>query len=348
MRTITDKQKQTLEDLAAEGLLRGLPVQTAEKDIHITDLLKALGQLRVSHDHFSDLDARRGERMRYDSGIQLVFAGGTCLSKAYGLINRMSEDLDIKVVLLPTLQPLKKGRGDRVRLAALHDAIVRLTGKLNFRLRNSDDDDGNPRICDRHRYCMLRAGFDSAYEQLPSLRPELKLELIQRHPLLPLEKREFGYLYEALAGMIPRAPLTMDCISVAETAAEKVLSLLRRCASKWNGALSRGDNDPALVRHVYDVARIAKLSGESIAAAKSVFPQLVMRDRDEFKGRNPEFDADPGAVLQRTLIAAGSNGDLKDAYKRQLVPLVFTSDPPSFEQSFALFESVARELLSSI
>ena len=35
MRTITAAQKQALEDLAAEGLLRGLPAQTAEKDIHI-------------------------------------------------------------------------------------------------------------------------------------------------------------------------------------------------------------------------------------------------------------------------------------------------------------------------
>jgi len=32
-------------------------------------------------------------------GIQLVFCGGTCLSKAHGLIERMSEDIDFKLVL---------------------------------------------------------------------------------------------------------------------------------------------------------------------------------------------------------------------------------------------------------
>jgi len=47
MKTITPAQKQALEDLSAEGLLRGLPVQTAEKDIHITDLLKSLSELKV-------------------------------------------------------------------------------------------------------------------------------------------------------------------------------------------------------------------------------------------------------------------------------------------------------------
>ena len=98
MRTITDEQKQALEDLSAEGLLRGLPIQTAEKD------------------------------------IQLVFVGGTCLSKAYGLINRMSEDIDIKVVMRPPVPPLKKGPGDRARLKALHEAVTGLLQALGFPL----------------------------------------------------------------------------------------------------------------------------------------------------------------------------------------------------------------------
>ncbi len=72
MKTISDAQRQTLEDLSAEGLLGQLPVQTAEKDIHITDLLGALATHAAQHPHLADL--------------QLVFAGGTCLSKAHGLI----------------------------------------------------------------------------------------------------------------------------------------------------------------------------------------------------------------------------------------------------------------------
>ncbi len=94
MKTITAEQRQRLEDLSAEGLLK-LPLAIAEKDVHITDLLMALSQLVVAHDGFKDLDKRR-EPTRADTGIVLVFAGGTCLSKAHGLIERMSEDIDIK------------------------------------------------------------------------------------------------------------------------------------------------------------------------------------------------------------------------------------------------------------
>ncbi|WP_038491521.1 nucleotidyl transferase AbiEii/AbiGii toxin family protein [Janthinobacterium agaricidamnosum] len=347
MRTITDKQQRELEDLAAEGLLRRLPVQTAEKDIHITELLKGLSELKISHGHFSDLDTRRGEQTRHDAGIQLVFAGGTCLSKAYGLINRMSEDIDIKVLLSAPPQPLKKGRGDRARLVALHEALPSLMKALGFPLLGYLDGGNNPHINDAHRYYVVGAGYKSAYEQLPSLRPELKLELIQRHPLLPLEKREFGYLYESLAGIVPSTTLSIDCISVAETTAEKVLSLLRRCAYKWDGHQKQGDIDAALVRHVYDVARIAEQSGASLAAAKRIFPQLVMNDRDEFKGQNPEFDVEPVSVLKRTLIAAKENGELKERYTQNLMPLVYDLDPPAFEKSFASFEAVAQDFLAA-
>lgn len=347
MRTITDAQKQALEDLSAQGLLRGLPVQTAEKDIHITELLKGLSTLQVHHDLFSDLDTRTGELSRHDAGIQLVFAGGTCLSKAHGLINRMSEDIDIKVLLAPTEKPLKKGRGDRMRLKALHELIPKLLEELGFPLLEYADGVDNPRIRDAHRYYVVGAGYQTAYSEFPSLRPELKLELIQRQPLLPLERREFGYLHESLAGLPATSTLGIDCISVSETAAEKVISLLRRCAYKWDGHQTKGDIDPALVRHVYDVARIAELSGDSLAAARSIFPQLVTNDRDEFKGQNPEFDSDPVGVLKRTLDVAKSNGELKDRYSRHLMPLVYDMDPPTFEQSFTSFEAVARDFLAA-
>lgn len=346
MRTITDKQKQALEDLSAEGLLRGLPVQTAEKDIHVTELLRGLSQLQVHHAHFGDLDYQKGEASRHDQGIRLIFSGGTCLSKAHGLISRMSEDIDIKVVLDPTAKPLKKGVTDRVRLKALHERIPELLEGLGFPLLEYPEG-SNPRIRDSHRYYVIGAGYQTRYGEFASLRPELKLELIQRTPMLPLERREFGYLHEHLAGLRPTSSLSIECISVAETAAEKVLSLLRRCAYKWDGHQKKGDIDPALVRHVYDVARIAEHAGGSLAAAKRIFPQLVENDRMEFKNQNPDFDADPIGVLRRTLTAAKANGALQEQYTKHLMPLVYDADAPPFEQSFAAFEAVALDFIDA-
>ena len=258
----------------------------------------------------------------------------------------MSEDIDIKVVLVPTEKPLKKGMGDRVRLKALHERIPKLLEGFGFPLLEYAEG-SNPHIRDAHRYYVVGAGYQTVYDEFPSLRPELKLELIQRKPLLPLERREFGYLYESLAGLPLTTPFSIDCISVAETAAEKVVSLLRRCAYKWDGHQTKGDIDPALVRHVYDVARIAEYSAESLGAARSIFPQLVQNDRDEFKGQNPEFDADPVGILKRTLHAAKTNGELQDRYTKRLMPLVYDMSPPTFEKSFATFEAVALDFLAA-
>ena len=59
----------------------GLPsVQLVEKDWHVIRAMQAISQV--------------------DSGIfRLVFAGGTCLARAHKLVQRMSEDVDYKVVL---------------------------------------------------------------------------------------------------------------------------------------------------------------------------------------------------------------------------------------------------------
>jgi hypothetical protein len=219
----------------------------------------------------------------------------------------MSEDIDIKVILEPTATPLSKGRGDRARLKVLHQHVRKLLEDLGFPLLVHDDGSSNPHVDNQHRYYMVGAGYRSTYETLPSLRPELKLEIIERSPVLPLQRRQFGYLHESLAGIVPTTAVSIDCISMAETVAEKVLSLLRRCAYKWDGHQKLGDVDPALVRHVYDVARIAELRPEVLVQAREVFAQLMLRDRDEFCGQNPEFDLNPKAVLVRTLATARHN-----------------------------------------
>jgi len=347
MRTISPKQKRALEDLSAEGLLKGLPVQTAEKDVHITDLLRALSELKVAHGHFRDLDPRAGEYTRWDEGIRLVFAGGTCLSKAHGLINRMSEDVDIKVVLTPTPSPLKKGRGDRSRLIALHDMLEPMLTSLGFPLLRYANGAHNPNIKNSHKYYVVGAGYKSSYDQLPSLRPELKLELNHRNPLLPVEKKEFGYLYESLAETGGASLLSIDCISVAETAAEKVISLLRRCAYSWDGFQTKGVLDGALVRHVYDVAKIAEQHSASLNAARDIFPQLILNDQADYKNQHPGFDCEPVTVLRRTLVAAKANGELQTQYARTLVPLVYDTSPLTFEQAFKSFEEVAEHFLSA-
>jgi len=343
MRAISAEQRQRLEDLSAEGLLR-LPISIAVKDIHVTDLLKSLSEIAVAHDGFQDLDKRR-EPIRHDTEIVLVFAGGTCLSKAHRLIGRMSEDIDIKVLLNPPATPLSPKFGRRCRLKALHESVISVFQRLELPLIDREDRK-NPHIRDQHRYCRIGASYKSGYEPHTSLRPELQLELIERPPLLPFEKRTFGYLYENLTGAAQTTEVSINCISVSETVAEKVLSLLRRCAWKWRG-YQEGEMEQALVRHVYDVARIAENTSSALEPAREIFAALVAKDRAEFEGQNPEFDAKPVQVLRETLAQAKTHHELQARYDDTLLPLVYGPTPPSYIQAFSVFENVANSFLSA-
>ena len=55
----------------------GLSVKSVEKDLWVTQVLHALFSLDVSD--------------------KLIFKGGTSLSKAWGLIDRFSEDIDLAI-----------------------------------------------------------------------------------------------------------------------------------------------------------------------------------------------------------------------------------------------------------
>lgn len=79
MKTISKATATLISDFSAETEL-SLPAYALEKDYHVLDAIKIVSAMPPSA-YFS-----------------LVFCGGTCLSKAYGILERMSEDVDFKVV----------------------------------------------------------------------------------------------------------------------------------------------------------------------------------------------------------------------------------------------------------
>jgi hypothetical protein len=318
MRKISASQKTDIEDASTAGLLKNLPPSVIEKDIHITDVLFMLAGLNQHIAAYLPAGSNP-DTDKVEVSARMVFSGGTCLSKAHGIIERMSEDIDIKVVLedLPEGYVTRKdvGKSARSRLTVLHDAILNELAVMGFRLTEVGDGD-NPHIKDGRRYFHVSLGYESLFDtRVAVLRPELKLELINRHPQLPCKAQSVGYLLDACpteAGVpLSYTPKTasMLCFAVEETLGEKVLSLLRRCAWNWDG-YQRGEFDQALVRHIYDVWRIREARPQALAQAQTVFAALNFQER--------------------------------------LIPLLFAVDLPSYEQTFAVFEDTARHLLNAL
>ncbi len=321
----------------------------AEKDVHITDALRELSRIKVVHTAHK-ISQKKGDPRPGTLEItsQLVFAGGTCLSKAHGLIERMSEDIDIKIVLgeVPSGYALPKGQSDRARLGDIQTKVCAQLESIGFTLTVVEEE-SNPVSRDNRRYYCLAVDYGPEFMDISGvLRPQLKVELIHRHPKLNQQMLDFGYLVDRFIGRESVERVQVPCISIAETLAEKVLSLLRRCAWYWDG-YQRGDFDTALVRHIYDVWRINTSLPEAVDKAGEVFEALVLEDVKEFEGQNPDFDAAPYAILRRTLVRAATDDGLRKNFDQRLAPLLFAKDKPTFDVCFSSFNAVAKTLLSA-
>ena len=316
MKTITAREHDLILDMRNEGLT-SLPPGIFEKDLLITEVLRTV--VAVESD-----------------GIQLVFCGGTCLSKAHGLIERMSEDIDFKLVLPEGLSRSARSRllsQFKKRLAAvLVDAGFAVPANEIIAL-------------DENSYVSLNLHYESRFAPVASLRSEIKVELNARPPVLPTARLPIASMLDVLI-QAPKTDLQVACISVEETLAEKVLSFLRRTAEARAGR-NRADYDDRLVRHLYDVRAIAR-EREGLVLPHEHFAALVAGDATQFRNQYPEFEDDPVGQMRVVLDALHHEADAFERdYLRFVDELVF-GEPVTFAEARAVFIELAESLIGQL
>ncbi len=85
------------------------------------------------------------------SEIPFVFKGGTSLSKAYGLIDRFSEDIDLSMNRKPTESEKKKTK----------NIVTEIGERMGFKLANPND------IQSRHSYNKYVFEYESLFSDIP-------------------------------------------------------------------------------------------------------------------------------------------------------------------------------------
>ena len=226
-----------------------------------------------------------------DAGpFHLVFAGGTCLARAHRLVRRMSEDVDFKVA------PLDGGPGSTSKLRR---ELGRLRDRITTRLQAAgfEIDPAQLHSRDANRYTLIQLSYESG-EISGSLRPTIQVELnFARLREATISLPVASFVAEAFSR--PPEIASIDCVSVPETAAEKLVSLTRRTAMQIAG-ISR-DPDPTLVRHIYDLHMIrGHYSAESVARLAK---QIIPLDAEEFGNQFPSYRDNPEAETRRALAA---------------------------------------------
>ncbi len=264
----------------------------------------------------------------------LIFCGGTALARAHRLVRRMSEDVDFKVVF-PMPTTLSTGQL-RPQLGHLRERVTAALQAAGFPLDPADET--NPRSRDSNQYIVWQLPYDSdgAGE---GLRPTIKVELNYsplRTPTLLLPVSSF--VAEAL-GRSPELP-AIPCVSLAQTAAEKLVSLTRRIAMERAG-ISRSP-DPTLVRHIYDLHMIRDHVEPGAVAAMAY--DAATADAVQFRKQDPAYAADRAGVTREVLAAIQTDPVYRARYYAFMAAMVY-GERPEFDDAMATVVALAERSL---
>jgi predicted nucleotidyltransferase component of viral defense system len=270
-----------------------------------------------------------------DPKIKLVFCGGTSLSKAFGTIERMSEDIDIKIDITPLTELTSTARKNY-----LSQYKVKIKSALTA--AGFIEDVGMADASNSNQLFSSQWLYQSKYESVISLRPHLKIEVKTCQIICQTTNKEIGYLINKI---IQRNEIITEahCQAIEETLAEKVISFLRRLDrvsslnEKW---------DPTLVRHLYDIYCITSHDPHVIQKTQHFFTQLIQNDAEAFAAQQLNFGRNPVQTLLKCLSSLQENSDLENNYHEKLLPLVFGDVKPNFEEVLDNFRNVALAILS--
>jgi len=294
-----------------------------EKDFMVTKVLGLLASFNWANHPFT-----------------AVLCGGTALSKGHHLIQRMSEDIDFRLV--PLRRDCKPSRNSlRTLRQALHQQLV-AGGFDNVEVLSRN----------KNRYTQFLLHYQSRCPSDEALLPEVKLEFIVGSTFWgPLEIQTKSLLSEILER--EEAPILHQALNPEETMVEKVVAFLRRTAGWVEGGWpqkERTPEDERLVRHLYDVHQLLQqtpVNPEVKATRKRLFEKVVEGDRQQFRGEDEAFASGPSQRLGQALAQLHTySADFAKLYQRFVSRLVW-GPVVKFTIAQAAFARLAGELLDA-
>ena len=302
--------KPTLEELLEIQEHFGLPSPAlVEKDWYVVKALAAIAATETAP-------------------FRLVFGGGTALSRAYGLLRRMSEDIDLKIV--SGKKPSRRALGNVHRIVT--DAL--LGAGFVF-------DPAKP----EHRVSMHKSTF-TRY-QLPYaaitegkgvLRAEIQIEISARPLRRPsIDRSVRSFVAEALDR--PAEIAAIACAAIPESAGEKLVALTRRAGAELAGL--RKERDPTLVRHLHDLHVIR---GEYDAAEVAELAcDIMLADAKTYGKDFPAYETDPLAETLKAIDGIAGDKGFAESYATFSRDMVY-GDKPDFATAIDTLKALAGQL----
>ena len=284
-----------------------------EKDWYTTQVLNALAKVK-------------------DPNFQLVFSGGTSLSKAYKLIQRFSEDIDFRVIQKKRNATPNNRYEFRLRIA---EALNSLAPNLVL---------SNPQEFTKRQgniYFKGEIEYQPHFKIDSSLRDHIKLELSFRQIALDPSILGLSSLVNQFTKEVPEVD-GFYCVNLAETAADKIAALSWRVVGMEP---NHPDYDPRIIRHLYDLSYLAprviddpqwsKLSLETVA--------------NDLKTRSKTLASkisSPQELLNQLVTKLRSNEFYRGSYQDFVEELTYGESLP-FEQAIETLNLLSDQLCAA-
>ncbi len=264
-----------VEAVAGEYGLRNFQV---EKGYYVSLFLKELNEL--------------------DSSVQVVFKGGTSLSKCYDVIDRFSENIDLAV----NFNSNKVTQGQRRRLKK---DILQIVEALNMELLNPDD------VQSRRDHNVYNVGFSNNYKVELSTVPFIIIETIVVYRPFPVKEMEVSnyitkYLRKNnrndLIKQYNLEPFVMSIQTIERTFIDKLFAICDYHLQK---------NYYRYSRHIYDLHKMwtSNLIDEGLMIT---IIEDVIKDRQTFGRQN--ISCEPGMNPQSVLSDILENDSFQEDY----------------------------------
>ncbi len=211
----------------------------AEKDWYVTQILGIIS------------------KVKYD-GFEIVFSGGTCLSKAHKLLQRFSEDIDFCVIASESINT----RAGRSKFKEVVVDNLRIAGYFIKKEQVNAHDE--------NRFFSIDVDYESYFKKSLSLRPHIQIEIVIKKPqLMPVICSVSSFLAE-ISNILPEVPEIM-CVQPVENAADKLSAIAWRIPDRIRGS---NNDDPSIVRHIHDLAILKDKAINSTDFTKMVLTSM--------------------------------------------------------------------------
>ncbi len=307
----------------------GMPAFAVEKDWWVTQTLAIIFEM--------------------EAGKHLVFKGGTSLSKAWKLIDRFSEDIDLAIdrKFLGFAGELSKKERTKLRKTAGEYTTGEFLEELKERFQekgfaNVDlvpvaaiDSDQDPRIIEVH--------YPNVTEHPDYVRPRVQIEIGCRSLIEPFSVKEFGSLVDEIYQDRPFASpyIHVPTVDAKRTFLEKLFLLheeFSRPAEKI-----RVDR---LSRHMYDVYHLSQNADILTAMEDQDLYETIVGHRHRYaKVGGVDYNLHNPKTLNPTphpdFVKAWEND-----YKKMQSEMIYEQTPPTFEDLIINIEQLKNKLLS--